>query len=48
MFDALVVIVIVKDLDLFLDSLNKISKLTGNGILLLIIDWTLFELNQII
>ena len=45
MFDALVVIVIVKDLDC---SLNKISKLNGNGILVLIIDWTLIELNQII
>ena len=35
-------------LGLFLDSLNKISKLNGNGILVLIIDWTLIELNQII
>ena len=45
MFEALVVIVIVKDLDC---SLNKVSKLNGNGILVLIIDWTLIELNQII
>ena len=47
MFDALVVSYCER-LGLFFDSLNKISKLNGNRILALIIDWTLFELNQII
>ena len=44
-FDHLVVTVIEKNLRLFFNSLNKISKLNGNGILVSVIDCTLFELN---